>query len=369
MDRKQLWSRYRASLLMVYCAVAFSLSSCFTAILRHTLTLWPVMFFRLSVAWVIIICSLVYKGLALEVAATFFRPEILVRSAINVTAVVLEIFVLSRLSLTQATVLMYTHPLFAAMLATVVLGEKFGATQMLLLLLAFTGLVINAQPWLDHGSSDGSETTTTTGSSTSSSSSSMLEDLLGTGAALAFAVVVAVLMVWIRLKLKDDSALIMVHHYLAIGTVFAFVVAMIVDSSAFISDALADWQTCALLLLIGILVASGELAGNLAVQGGDIGPVVAVRNVDIVLVFIWQPLILDEPVTWIGGLGAAIILVATTLLVFASVRNADDDDDGDGGDNAVRDQQHETEEHTIAEQGDAATLVGSVAVAPAPAQP
>ena len=265
MDRKQLWSRYRASLLMVYCAVAFSLSSCFTAILRRTLTLWPVMFFRLSVAWVIIICSLVYKGLTLEVTATFFKPEILVRSAINVTAVVLEIFVLSRLSLTEATVLMYTHPLFAAMLATVVLGEKFGATQMLLLLLAFAGLVINAQPWLDHGSNDGSETATATGSSTSSSSSSsssMLEDLLGTGAALAFAVVVAVLMVWIRLKLKDDSALIMVHHYLAIGTVFACVVAMIVESSAFISDALADWQTCALLLLIGILVASGELAGN-----------------------------------------------------------------------------------------------------------
>lgn len=293
---------------MAYCAVAFSLASCFTAILRRTLSLFSVMFFRLAIAWLLMICTLRYKGL-MPFDATFFKRAILVRSGLNIVAVVLEIFVLSRLSLTNATVLMYTHPLFAAALGALCLGEAFGYKQVALLVLAFTGVVINAQPWSDI-------------SDNSDSSRSMMAEPLAICAGFLFAVVVAALFVWIRLKLQDEPALIVVHHYLLIGAFFAFMIA-VADDSGFIAQAVKTRESCLLLIAIGVLVVSGEVAGNMAVQQGSVGPVVAVRNVDIVLVFLWQPLMTDEPVTVVGGLGAMVILVATTLLVFVSANGVD----------------------------------------------
>lgn len=295
---------------MVYCAVSFSLASCFTAILRRTQSLWSVMFFRLGIAWLFTFGTLRYKSLSL--APSLLKPEILVRSSLNIVAVVLEIYVLSRLTLTNATVLMYTHPLFAAALGAICLEETFGGKQGLLLLLAFAGVIINAQPWLDS-------------SEMGVNARPMMGEPLGICAGLAFSVIVAMLFVWIRWKLKDEPALIVVHHYLLVGTIFAFVVA-IANEPNFIVRAVESTQSCLLFAVVGILVFTGEVAGNLAVQLGDVGPVVAMRNIDIVLVFAWQPLMLNEPVTAVGGLGAFVILVATTLLTLVSASGGDEID-------------------------------------------
>lgn len=295
---------------MAYCAVAFSLASCFTAILRRTLPIFSVMFFRLGIAWLFTICALRYKAL-MPFNATFFKRAILVRSGLNILAVVLEIFVLSHLSLTNATVIMYTHPLFAAALGAFCLGEAFGGKQVALLFLAFAGVVINAQPWSDSRDNNRYD-------------GSILAEPLAICAGFGFAVAVAMLYVWIRLKLQDEPALIQVHHYLLSGTIFSFVLA-VADDPGFIAQAVKTRQSCLMLICIGVLVVSGEVAGNMAVQHGKVGPVVAVRNVDIVLVFLWQPLIIDEPVTVVGGLGALLTLVATTLLVFVSGDRFDHD--------------------------------------------
>eukprot|EP00040_Diaphanoeca_grandis_P034203 m.210992 g.210992 ORF g.210992 m.210992 type:complete len:430 (-) comp33098_c0_seq1:127-1416(-) len=317
--------KYKASLLMAWCAFAFSLASCFTVILRQSMSLWTVMFFRLSIAWILTLGTLIYKS-ETPFDRSFFNSSILIRTALNIVCVILEIFTLSRLRLTQATVMMYTHPLFAVVLGAIFLGEAFGLKETGLLLLALSGVVINTQPWLD------TETTSTSNKNTSNTntsevlaqvpSSSVLDHPYAITSAFAFAIMVAVLFVWIRLKLKDVSALLVVHHYLLIGSVFALVMALATDPNAVasVAHAFTSVHTAPVALLCGGLVFSGEVTGNLAVQQGNIGPVVAVRNLDIVLVFIWQPLLLDQPVTVVGGVGALIILIATTWLVVVAAK-------------------------------------------------
>lgn len=74
------------------------------------------------------------------------RPRLLLRGALGFGALSAFYWSVVHLPLAEATVLQYTNPLFAALLAVVVLRERMRAWDVAALVLGFAGVVLVAQP-------------------------------------------------------------------------------------------------------------------------------------------------------------------------------------------------------------------------------
>lgn len=71
------------------------------------------------------------------------------RSAIGTIGIALGMWSVSILSLSETTILLFTSPLFTAILSVLFLKEKIGVHRIIAIILGFAGVIIMAQPW--HG--------------------------------------------------------------------------------------------------------------------------------------------------------------------------------------------------------------------------
>lgn len=229
----------------------------------------------------------------------FFGRDTLVRTLLNLFAAALEAATLAQLQLVDATIIMFTHPFFAALLGVKLLGEEWSCMRSCLLVLAFLGVVIANAPW-EHVQRERSP----------------LLHSPGVACGVCYSVAVASMNIWTRARTPGTKALLLVHHYLFLGTLVSAGMLLFLAgwrSASLVQQQFAEHPDSALGVVAAVV--AGELACTKGFQLADVGILSGLRNIDIVLVFVWQAVFLHQDISLWSASGAGLVAVSTTLLV------------------------------------------------------
>ena len=202
-------------------------------------------------------------------------------------------YALTKLPLADATVIVYTNPVFTAILAALFLREMMGAREVLGLLLSLAGVVLVAQPAFLFGADADSL------------------DLFAVGIALLGAIFASAAYVSVR-KLGETE------HYLVV--VFYFPLVATPASIPFmISEAL--WPTPAewlMLLGIGVITQIAQVYLTKGLHTEKAGRAMSMSYVQILFAALWGFLFFSEVPDLLSIAGALLVVAGTVVVARAA---------------------------------------------------
>ncbi|XP_073345086.1 solute carrier family 35 member G1 [Pagrus major] len=223
------------------------------------------------------------------------RKYLVFRGFVGSNAMILLFYAVQQMPLADATVIMFSNPVFTSLLAWIFLKERCTIWDLVFMVFTLTGVILIARPPFIFGEHPrGIEGNYT-------------NHIKGTIAAFAGAVGAAFTYVVLRKIGKS------VHYYLSVWyyAVIGFIECLITVS------VLGEWKIpfCGrdrwLLMLIAVLGIAGQSFLTKALQIEKAGPVALVRTVDVVLAFTFQFIFFNRAPTW-WSLGGALCVVAST---------------------------------------------------------
>ncbi|TDG98021.1 hypothetical protein EPR50_G00213930 [Perca flavescens] len=223
------------------------------------------------------------------------RIYLVLRGFIGSNAMILLFYAVQQMPLADATVIMFSNPVFTSLLAWIFLKERCTIWDCIFTVFTITGVLLIARPpFLFGDHRRGIE-------------GNYANHIKGTIAAFAGAIGAAFTFVVLRKMGKS------VHYYLSVWyyAVIGFIECIITVS------VLGEWKIpyCGrdrwLLMLIAVLGIAGQSFLTKALQIEKAGPVALMRTIDVVLAFIFQFIFLNRaPTMW--SLGGALCVVAST---------------------------------------------------------
>ncbi|XP_029311573.1 solute carrier family 35 member G1 isoform X2 [Cottoperca gobio] len=228
------------------------------------------------------------------------RIYLVLRGFIGSNAMILLFYAVHQMPLADATVIMFSNPVFTSILAWICLKERCTLWDCVFTVFTITGVLLIARPPFLFGERQrGIE-------------GEHNNHIKGTIAAFAGAIGAAFTFVVLRKMGKS------VHYYLSVWyyAVIGFIECVITVS------ALGEWTipSCGrdrwLLILIAVLGMAGQVFLTKALQIEKAGPVALMRTIDVVLAFIFQFIFLNQsPTLWSLG-GALCIVLSTSGVAF-----------------------------------------------------
>lgn len=223
------------------------------------------------------------------------RVFLVLRGFIGSNAMILLFYAVQQMPLADATVIMFSNPVFTSLLAWVFLKEKCTIWDCVFTVFTLTGVILIARPPFLFGERirgiEGNYT----------------NHIKGTIAAFAGAIAAACTFVILRKMGKS------VHYYLS---VWYYAVIGFVESTITVS-VLGEWKipSCGrdrwMLVLIALLGIVGQTFLTKALQIEKAAPVALMRTIDVVLAFIFQFIFFNRaPTLW--SLGGALCIVVST---------------------------------------------------------
>ncbi|XP_040031688.2 solute carrier family 35 member G1 [Gasterosteus aculeatus] len=223
------------------------------------------------------------------------RVYLVLRGLIGSNAMILLFYAVQQMPLADATVIMFSNPVFTSLLAWIFLKERCTIWDCVFTVFTISGVLLIARPPFLFGEQRrGIE-------------GNYGNHLKGTIAAFAGAIGAAFTFVVLRKMGKS------VHYYLSVWyyAVIGFVECIIAVS------VLGEWKIpyCGrdrwLLMLIAVLGIAGQTFLTKALQIEKAGPVALMRTLDVVLAFIFQFIFFNRaPTMW--SLGGALCVVVST---------------------------------------------------------
>ncbi|MCL4156990.1 UNVERIFIED_CONTAM: hypothetical protein GTU68_030645 [Idotea baltica] len=202
------------------------------------------------------------------------RCILILRGIFGTTSLLLQFYAFQHLALGDASVIVFSAPVFVALFARIFLKEACGLFQASLILLTLAGVtLITRPPWLFGHLSD-----TYTPSEWK-------------GAMAAFLGTIVAANVYVMLRVLKNL------HYSVVLLDFAVVALFITPTVTF-----ASTQGCVppcgsrrwMIIAIGILSFLGQVLKTKALQLEEAGPVAIARTADVIFAFIWQFLFFGE---------------------------------------------------------------------------
>ncbi|KAL7293644.1 solute carrier family 35 member G1 [Trichogramma pretiosum] len=228
------------------------------------------------------------------------RLMLILRSFIGATGLMLSFYAFRHMPLADASVIVFSVPVFVAIFARIFLKEPCGLFNVVTICLTLIGVVLITRPPIIFGK--------TVNSLTDSNIDTEQEDLWGAMAALSATLFGANAYVLLR-ALKG-------LHFSVIMTNFG--------SFALVQTVLVSWAIGALclpqcgkerLLIVALALFSfgGQILLTLALQMEQAGPVAIARSADIVFAFFWEILFFNE-IPNKFSIGGAILVTSSVLL-------------------------------------------------------
>jgi drug/metabolite transporter (DMT)-like permease len=216
------------------------------------------------------------------------RRLLFVRGVVGFTALSCTYFAVIHLPLAEATVIQYTNPVFTALLAVPVVGERLHALEGLLILTSLAGVLIVARPpFLTGGTT-------------------LVLDPFAVAVAVAGAVFSAGAYVMVR-RLRREQPTVVLFYFSSVS-VLASLPAVI---PVFVLPLGVEWLV---LLGIGITTHLGQLFLTLGLQTERAGRATSVGVLQIVFATLWGVAFFAEvPDGWVVS-GAGLI-VASSLAI------------------------------------------------------
>ena len=194
------------------------------------------------------------------------------------------------LPLGDATVILFTAPVWTSLLAAAVLREKLRLTDGASILLSLAGVVPVAQPSADLAA-DG-------------------ERLLACGVALVGAMSAAVAYCCVRKLGSGTSPVVLVSVFSVLSVALAPVLMAVVGQQW---KSIGEPKVWVYILAMGPCGYAGQILLNRGLQMGAAAKTTLARNLDIVISFALQSFILRDPVDLWSVVGALLITTCTLL--------------------------------------------------------
>ncbi len=214
------------------------------------------------------------------------KKLLLLRSLLGFTALSCFYFALTRLTLADATVLQFTSPVFTAVLAVMVLGERLQWKGAALILLSLVGVSLVARPAFVFGT--------------------MAADLdpLAVVVTLIGAMLSAGAYVTVRRLNATEDPLVIVFYFAA----FSMVASIPIVAPHAVVPRGADW---AVLLGVGLTTMAAQVALTNALRLEEAARAVPVGYLQIVFAALWGMLFFREYPDGLGLVGAALVIAGT----------------------------------------------------------
>ncbi|XP_016368796.1 solute carrier family 35 member G1-like [Sinocyclocheilus rhinocerous] len=223
------------------------------------------------------------------------RIYLFLRGFLGSNAMILLYYAVLQMPLADATVIMFSNPVFTSLLAWIFLKERCTILDVIFTVFTLTGVILIARPpFLFGGKLSGIEGDYT-------------NHIKGTVAAFMGAIGAACTMVILRKIGKSVHYYLSVWYYAVVGLIECVIVLFILDEWAIPSCGWDRWM----LMAIGLLGIAGQTFLTKALQIEKAGPVALMRTMDVVLAFILQFLFLNHKPTW-WSLGGALFVISST---------------------------------------------------------
>ncbi|XP_064637389.1 solute carrier family 35 member G1-like [Lineus longissimus] len=246
--------------------------------------------FRMFFQGLYVVPTIIYRD------ETFFgNPEdrkfLWARAVLGATGISLIYYAYHNMAIGDASVIIFAAPVFTSITACVFLREKCGIFETVCVFLTFAGVVLIAcPPWLFEGVAPGGQTK---------------RDILAPIAAFGAMVIISIVYVILR-KFRHIHYSTILFTYSLWGVLQSGVLVFILDVWSIPNCLLGNISIVA----IGALANLGQICMTKALQLESAGGVGIVRTMDIVFVYIWQWLVLDESPRLISTLGASVVILA-----------------------------------------------------------
>ncbi len=272
---------------MLLSALGFALmAACVKLVATHGIPFLEIVAARALVSLLISYLDVRRKGLS---PWGTHRRLLFARGAVGALALFCVYYAVITLPLAEATLLQYTHPVFTALLALLLLRESLHVSTVVSIVLSIAGLFVMVNPGLVGGDAS---TLPRTG---------VLVALAGAfGSAVAYVIVR-------RLSTLEDASVI----------IFYFPLVALPLSAALLGDnfVMPDAEALVLLLLVGVFTQVGQVGLTLAMRHETAGKAAAYSYVQVLFATLFGWLVFAEvPSVWTWAGGALIILGALANL-------------------------------------------------------
>jgi drug/metabolite transporter (DMT)-like permease len=211
---------------------------------------------------------------------------LLVRGLVGTLALICVFYAVTTLPLAEATLLQYLHPIFAAILAFLILKEGIQKSTIVCIVLSLTGLVIMVQPAFFFGAVIGSPEPL---------------PLIGVGAALLGALGSGAAYVVVRRLSATEDASVIIFYF----PLIALPISCLLMGKNFVLPMGTTWL---LLLLVGIFTQLAQYGLTKAMQTERAGKATAYSYAQVIFSALLGWLLFNEIPTFRTLLGALFII-------------------------------------------------------------
>lgn len=217
------------------------------------------------------------------------RFALFLRGFFGFSALCCLYYAVTKLPLADATVIQYSNPVFTALLAAWLLGERFTLTDLFGTLLSVAGVLLVARPGILFG---------TTGAS---------GDFWAASIGLLGALFSAAAYVTVRQISQTEAAPVIVFYFPLVTTLGALPLALPV----LVWPTPVEWL--ALVMGVGITAQLGQVFLTLGLKREPAGRAMAISYLQIVFAAVWGALFLAERPTPLTFAGAALVGIGTWI--------------------------------------------------------
>ena len=225
------------------------------------------------------------------------RRTLFLRGAVGATALSLFYFGIGRLPLGDAVTIQYTAPVWTALTAALLLGERLRGLVVGGAALSLCGVVLVSRPSVLFGEA------------------AAPLDGLGVAAVAGAAALSGLAYTFVRKLRQTDDAMTIIFYLSWVGMVGAAPFAL----GGWPLPAGWEW---ALLLAIGLSTHVGQVGLTKGMQLLEAGTASAIGYVQVVLAFVWGVLFLGDGIDALSVGGAALVVSSVLLIVVGRTRRA-----------------------------------------------
>ncbi|KAF7653500.1 hypothetical protein LDENG_00082180 [Lucifuga dentata] len=223
------------------------------------------------------------------------RIYLVLRGFLGSNAMIMLYYAVQQMPLADATVILFSNPVFTSLLAWIFLKERCTIWDCFFTVFTLTGVILIARPPFLFGKRPhGIE-------------GNYSNHIKGTAAAFAGAIGAACTIVVLRKMGKSVHYYLSVWYYAVIGFIECIITVSILGEWTIPFCGHDRW----LLMLMAVLGIAGQTFLTKALQIEKAGPVALMRTGDVVLAFIFQFLFFNRAPTW-WSLGGALCVVVST---------------------------------------------------------